>query len=84
MLPTPVFLGFPDGSDSKESVCNVGDLGSIPGLERSPGEGNGNPFRYSCLEDPIDRGVGRLTVRHDVAKSDMTEQLSTAHHSENR
>ena len=45
-------LGFPGGSDSKESACNVGDLGSIPGLGRSPGEGNGNPLQYSCLEKP--------------------------------
>ena len=51
-LPTPVFLGFPGGSDSKESTCNMGDLGLIPGLRRSPGEGNGYPLRYSCLENP--------------------------------
>ena len=50
--PIPVFLGFPGGSDSKESACNVGDLGSIPGLERSPGGGHGNPLQYSCLENP--------------------------------
>ena len=46
-LPTPVFLGFPGGSDSKESTCNVGDVGSIPGLGRSPGEGIGYPLQYS-------------------------------------
>ena len=46
-LPTPVFLGFPCGSDSKESTCNVGDLGSIPGLGRSPRAGHGNPLHYS-------------------------------------
>ena len=51
-LTTLVFLGFPGGSDSKESTCNVGDLGSIPGLERSPGGGQGNPLQYSCLENP--------------------------------
>ena len=51
-LPTPVFLGFPDGSDGKESTCNAGDLDSIPGLGRSPGEGNGYPLQYSCLENP--------------------------------
>ena len=50
-------LGFPGGSDGKASACNAGDLGSIPGLGRSPGEGNGNPFQYSCLENPMDRGV---------------------------
>ena len=44
--------GFPGGSDDKESACKVGDLGSIPGLGRSPGEGNGNPLQYSCLENP--------------------------------
>ena len=44
--------GFPDGSDSKESPCNRGDLGSIPGLGRSPGGGHGNPLQYSCLEHP--------------------------------
>ena len=50
LLP-PVFLGFPGGSDD-EFTCNVGDLGLIPGLGRSPGEGYGNPLQYSCLEDP--------------------------------
>ena len=49
-LPTPVFLGFPGGSAGKESACNVGDLGSIPGLGRSPGEGNGYPLQYSGLK----------------------------------
>ena len=48
---------FPSGSDSKASVCNVGDLGSIPGLGRSFGEGNGSPLQYSCLENPMDRGA---------------------------
>ena len=47
-----MFLGFPGGSDGKESTCNMGDLGSILGLGRSPGEGNGNPPQYSCLENP--------------------------------
>ena len=47
-----IFPGFPAGSDGKESLCNVGDLGSIPGLGRSSGEGNGNPLQYSCLENP--------------------------------
>ena len=51
-LPTPVFLGFPGGSDGKESACNAGDLGSIPGLGRFPGGGHGNPLQYSCLENP--------------------------------
>ena len=48
---------FPGSSDGKESVCNAGDLGSIPGLGRSPGGGNGNPLQYSCLENPMDRGA---------------------------
>ena len=60
-------LGFSGGSDGKESACNAGDPGSIPGLERSPGEGNGNPLQYACLENPIDRGVWRATV-HGVTK----------------
>ena len=48
-------LGFPGGSDGKESACNVGDPGLIPGSGRSPGEGNGNPLQYSCLENFMDR-----------------------------
>ena len=51
-LPTPVFLGFPGGSDGKESACNAGDLDSIPRLGRSPGGGRGNLLQYSCLENP--------------------------------
>ena len=49
---TGIYEGFLGGSDGKESACNAGDLGSIPGLGRSPGEGHGNPFLYSCLENP--------------------------------
>ena len=49
--------GFPGGSDGEESACNVGDLGLIPRLGRSPGEGNGNPLQYSCLGNPMDRGA---------------------------
>ena len=67
-LPTPVFLGFLDGSDSKESACNAGDLGSIPGLGRSLGEGNGYPLQYSGLEKYMDRGTWQATV-HGIAKS---------------
>ena len=51
-LPTPVFLGFPGGSDYKECTSNVGDLASIPGLGRSPGGGDGNPLNYSCVKNP--------------------------------
>ena len=49
--------GFPGGSEVKASACNVGDLGSIPGLGRSPGEENGNPLQYSCLENSMDEGA---------------------------
>ena len=61
-------LEFPGGSESKASTCNVGDLGSIPGSGRSPGEGNGNPLQYSCLENSMDRGAWWAPV-HGVAKS---------------
>ena len=58
-------------SDSNESACNMGDLGSIPELGRSPGEGNGNPLQYSCLENSMDRGYSPW----DRNESDTTEQL---------
>ena len=54
-------------SDVKESACNTGDLGLIPGLGRSPGEGNGNPLQYSCLENPVDKAWG--ATLHEFAKS---------------
>ena len=69
VLPT---LGFRGGLDGKESACDRGDLASIPGLGRSPGEGNGNPLQYACLENPTDRGAWQVTV-HGVTESDMTE-----------
>ena len=59
---------FPGGSDSKASAYNTGDLGSIPGSGRSPGEGNGKPLQYSCMENPMDRGAWRATG-HGVTKS---------------
>ena len=59
---------FPHSTVGKESACNAGDLGSIPGLGRSPGEGNGNPLQYSCLENPMDRGAWQVIV-HGVAKN---------------
>ena len=62
-LPTPVFLGFPGGSAGKESACNAGDLGLIPGLGRFPGEGKGHPLQHSSLESSIDYMV------HGVAES---------------
>ena len=60
--------GFPGGSEVKASASNTGDLGSIPGSGRSPGEGNGNPLQYSCLENPMDGGAWWATV-HGVTKS---------------
>ena len=66
--------GFPGGSDSKESACNVKGLGSIPGLGRSPGEGNDNPLQYSFLGNPMDRGAWQATVHEIIKESDMTEQ----------
>ena len=62
------FRDFPGGSDGKASVYNVGDPGSVLGLGRSPGEGNGNPLQYSCLEKPMDREAWYATV-HGIAKS---------------
>ena len=65
-----IFFGFPGGSAGKESTCNAGDLGSIPGLGRFPGEGNGNPLHYSCLKNPLE------CINHGITESDMTEQIS--------
>ena len=65
-------MDFPGGSDGKASVYNAGDLGSIPGLGRSPGEGNGNPLQYYCLENPMDRGAWKATV-HGVTKSNFMD-----------
>ena len=63
-------MGFPGGSDGRESVCNAGDLGLIPGSQRSPGEGNSYPLQYSCLENSWTEETGRLK------KSDTTEELT--------
>ena len=63
------------GSDGKESACDAGDPGLIPGLGRSPGEGSSNPLQYSCLENPMDRRAWRATVQA-VAELDMTKWLS--------
>ena len=72
MIALTKFLDFPGGLDGKASVYNVGDLGSIPGSGRFPGEGNGNPLQYSGLENPMDRGawcrllsMGLQRVGHD-------------------
>ena len=69
--------GFPGGPDGKGSACNAGDLGSIPGLGRSPGGGHGNPLQYSCLENP--RGPKCLAGYSQWGRkeSDTTERLST-------
>ena len=72
-------MGFPGGSDGKESACNVGDLGLIPGLGRSPAGGHGNPLQCSCLENP--KGQRSLAGSSPWARkeSDMTERLSKQH-----
>ena len=77
-------MGFPGGSNSEESACNVGDLGSIPGLGKSLGEGYSNPLQYSCLENPMDRGAWWATV-HEVSKSQtqLSDYTRTHTHSSN-
>ena len=67
------FGDFPGGSDSKESACNAGDLGSIPRLGRSPGEGNSYPLQYSGLENSMDRGVWQAIVHWVTKESDTAE-----------
>ena len=67
-----VFCSYIGGSHGKESACNAGDQGSIPGSERSPGEGNGNPLQYSCLWNPMDIGGWWATVHGFTKVSDMT------------
>ena len=73
-------MGFPGGLDGKESACNVGDLGSVPGLGRSPGGGHSNPFQNSCLENP--HGLGSLVGYSPWSHKELntTERLSTAEH----
>ena len=68
-----IFQGFPGGSEGRVSACNVGDLDSIPRSGRSPGEGNGNPLQYPCLENPLDRGAWYSPPGH--RESDTTEWL---------
>ena len=77
-LPTPVFLGFSGSPDDKEFACNEGDLGSIPGLGRSPGGGHGNPLQDSSLENPHGKRslVGYSPQGHK--ELDTTERLSTS------
>ena len=69
---------YPTGSDGKESACNAGHLGSIPGLGRSPGEGNDNPLQCSCLDNPMDRGAWKSTV-HGVKKNWTRLSKATKH-----
>ena len=70
--------GFSGGSDGKESAYNAGDLGSILGLERSPGGRHGNPLQYSCLEGPMDRGTWQARV-HGIAKSQTQQKQLSMH-----
>ena len=69
-------LGFPGGSVVKNPPVNAGDLVSIPGSERSPGEGNGNPLQYSCLENPMDREAWQTRVHRVTKELEMTERLN--------
>ena len=74
-LPTPIFMVFSGGSDTKESACSEGDLCSIPGLGRSPGRGHGNLLQYSCLQNH--HGQRNLYSPWGRKESDMNERLST-------
>ena len=76
-------MNFPHRSVGKESACNAGDLGSLPGSGRPPGEGNGNPLQYSCLVNPVDRGAwwatvhGAARVGHDLATKPQPPRCTT-------
>ena len=72
-----MLVNSPGISVGKETAYNTGDPGLIPGLERCPGEGNGNPLQYSCLENPMDRGAQQATA-HGITESDLTEPLTTS------
>ena len=73
---SPDVMGFPSGSDGKDSACHAGDPGSNPELGRSPGEGNGNPLQDSCLENPMDREAWRAIVHGSCREWDTTEPLT--------
>ena len=75
-MPLIALRGFPGSSDDKESAYNAGDLDLIPGLGRSPAEGNGNPLQHSCLENPIDRGAWQTTV-HGASRSGHDSATNT-------
>ena len=66
--------GFPGGSDGKESACNAGELGLTPGLGKSPGEGKGYPFQYSCLENSMNGGAWQATIHGGLKQEDRTER----------
>ena len=72
LYDTTVMEGFPQWLSCKESACNAGDVGSIPGLGRSPGGGHGKPLHYSCLENPMDRGAWWAIVHGVTKDSGMT------------
>ena len=78
------FKGFPGGSDGKASACNVGDLGLIPGSGRSPGEGNGNPLQYSCLENSMEGGAWYTTVHGGVTNQTRLSSFTGSLHCECR
>ena len=75
-----VYFGIPGGSDGKESTCNAEDLGSIPGLGRSPGGGHGNPLQYSCLENPHGQRILVGCSPWGLKESDTTDRLNKAQH----
>ena len=79
-LPIPVFLGFPNGSDGKESSCNAGDLSLIRGLDRSPGGGHGSPLQNSCLENPHEQRNLAGAVAHGLAKNRIWLSDATHRH----
>ena len=68
-----MYIVFPGSSDSKESACNSGDLGSIPGSGTFPGEGNGNPLQYSCLGTPMDRGACGLQFMGPQSQTGLSD-----------